>query len=174
VKLEAIALVGLIIGPMFASACSRDVAALTPQQVEQDYGVAGAQTGEVTTADGQVRGTLVPVTLADGRRAQLLIPSRSRTEPHSVYLRDEQGLHPVELSPGTTRGDMQTGPRVVARHPEPAHEHKRSWEQEALIIGGAAGGGAGIGALAGGKKGAGVGAAVGGVGGLIYDLATRK
>ena len=30
-----------------------------------------------------------------------------------------------------------------------------------------------IGALAGGKKGAGVGAAAGGVGGLIYDLATR-
>jgi hypothetical protein len=164
----------LFISVMFASACSRDVAALTPQQVEQDYGVTGAQTGVVSTADGQVRGTLVPVTLADGRRAQLLIPPRSRTEPHAVYLNDEQGLHPVELSPGTTRRDMQTAPRVVARHSEPAHKNKRSWEQEALIIGGAAGGGAGIGALAGGKKGAGVGAAVGGVGGLIYDLATRK
>ena len=105
-KFESIALAGLFTGAMFASACSRDVAALTPQQVEQDYGVAGAQTGVVTTADGQVRGTLVPVTLADGRRAQLLIPSRSRTEPHNVYLRDEQGLHPVELSPGTTRGDI--------------------------------------------------------------------
>jgi hypothetical protein len=172
-NVQRIALAVLFIGATFATACSRDVAALTPRQVEDNYGVAGAQTGAVTTQDGQVRGTLVPVTLADGRKAQLLIPARSRTEPHPVYLNDEQGLHPVELSPGTTRSEMQTAPRVVARRPEPAHANKRSWEQEALIIGGAAGGGAGIGALAGGKKGAGVGAAVGGVGGLIYDLATR-
>ena len=121
-----------------------------------------------------MKGTLVPVTLADGRQGQLLIPAKSRNEPHGVYLQDNQGLHPVELSPGTTRRDIQTSPRVVARRAEPAHKNKRSWEQEALIIGGAAGGGAGIGALAGGKKGAGVGAAVGGVGGLIDDLATRK
>jgi hypothetical protein len=164
----------LFTGATVASACSHDVAALTPQQVEDNYGVAGAQVGVVSTAEGQVRGTLVPVTLADGRQAQLLIPARSRAEPHAVYLRDEQGLHPVELSPGTTRSEMQTAPRVVARRPKLKHQNKRSWEQEALIIGGAAGGGAGIGALAGGKKGAGIGAAAGGVGGLIYDLATRK
>ena len=36
------------------------------------------------------------------------------------------------------------------------------------------GAGAAVGALTGGKKGAGIGAAAGGVGGLIYDLATRK
>ena len=164
----------IFVGATLAAGCSRDVAALSPQQVESDYGVAGAHTGTVTTADGQVRGTLVPVTLADGRQGQLLIPSRSRTEPHGVYLSDDQGLHPVELSPGTTRYEMERAPRVVSRRVEPAHTNKRSWEQEALIIGGAAGGGAGIGALAGGKKGAGVGAAVGGVGGLIFDLATRK
>jgi hypothetical protein len=157
----------------FATACSRDVAAVSPQQVESDYGVPGAHTGEVSTASGRVKGTLVPVTLADGRQGQLLIPARSRTEPHGVYLHDDQGLHPVELSPGTTRNDLQTAPRVVSRRAEPAHENKRSWEQDALIIGGAAGGGAGIGALAGGKKGAGVGAAVGGIGGLIFDLANR-
>ena len=164
----------LVTTATFATACSRDVAALSPQQVESDYGIAGAHTGTVATADGQLKGTLVPVTLADGRQAQLLIPAKSRNEPHGVYLQDNQGLHPVELSPGTTRSDIQAAPRVVARRAEPAHKNKRSWEQEALIIGGAAGGGAGIGALAGGKKGAGVGAAVGGVGGLIYDLATRK
>lgn len=173
-KLQLVALPGVFIGMMCATACSRDVAALSPQQVENDYGVAGSHTGTVQTANGQIRGTLVPVTLADGRQAQLLIPPQSHTEPHGVYLHDDQGLHPVELSPGTTRSEMQTAPRVVARRPEAAHANKRSWEQEALIIGGAAGGGAGIGALAGGKKGAGVGAAVGGVGGLIYDLATRK
>ena len=162
-----------LMGASSAAACSADVAAVSPQQVENDYGVGGAQTGTVTTANGSVRGTLVPVTLADGRKAQLVIPSRSRTEPHGIYLHDEQGLHPLEVSPGTSRTDLQTAPRVASRHVEPAHANKRSWEQEALIIGGAAGGGAGIGALAGGKKGAGVGAAVGGVGGLIYDLATR-
>ena len=50
----------------------------------------------------------------------------------------------------------------------------RTWEQEALIIGGSAGVGSGIGAIAGGKKGAAIGAASGGVAGLIYDLATRN
>jgi hypothetical protein len=173
-KVQPIVSAFVVTAATFATACSQDVAALSPQQVESEYGVAGAHTGEVSTADGRVKGTLVPVTLADGRQAQLLIPARSRKEPHGVYLNDDQGLHPVELSPGTTRSDVETAPRVVGRRAEPAHANKRSWEQEALIIGGAAGGGAGIGALAGGKKGAGVGAAVGGVGGLIYDLATRK
>ena len=173
-RVHRIASAVLFTGATFAAACSRDVGAVTPQQVENEYGVAGAHAGVVETADGKVRGTLVPVTLADGRQAQLLIPPRSRTEPHGVYLHDDQGLHPIELTPGTTRSQMQTAPRVVARRPEPAHANKRSWEQEALIIGGAAGGGAGIGALAGGKKGAGIGAAVGGVGGVIYDLATKK
>ena len=173
-KVQRIVSALVITTATFATACSRDVAALSPQQVESDYGVAGAHTGEVSTANGRVKGTLVPVTLADGRQGQLLIPARSRNEPHGVYLHDDQGLHPVELSPGTTRNDMQSAaPRVVSRRAEPAHPNKRSWEQEALIIGGAAGGGAGIGALAGGKKGAGIGAGVGGVGGLIYDLATR-
>ena len=170
IGLAALAIGALVVG----SGCSRDVGAVTPRQVEDDYGVGGAQAGTVTTAGGTVRGTLVPVTLADGRRAQLLIPARSRNEPHGIYLSDDQGLHPIEVSPGTSRADLRTGPRVVARRAEPAHKNRRSWEREALIIGGAAGGGAGIGALAGGKKGAGVGAAVGGVGGLIYDLATRK
>jgi hypothetical protein len=163
----------LFVTVVVANGCSRDVAAVTPQQVENDYGIAGARTGTVTTADGAVRGTLVPVTLADGRKAQLVIPAKTRDEPHGVYLHDEQGLHPIEVSPGASRADLERAPKVVARHAESPHPNKRSWEQEALIIGGAAGGGAGIGALAGGKKGAGVGAAIGGVGGLIYDLATR-
>ena len=171
---DAFCAIGLVVGAAVASGCARDVAALSPQQVESAYGVTGAQVGTVATPDGTVSGTLVPVTLADGRTGQLIIPSRSRGHAHGVYLRDEQGLHPIELSPGTTRAELQGPPRVVARRAEPAHKNKRSWEKEALIIGGSAGGGAGVGALVGGKKGAGIGAAVGGVGGLIYDLATRK
>jgi hypothetical protein len=58
--------------------------------------------------------------------------------------------------------------------PAPRHTQKRSWEQDALIIGGSAGTGTAIGAIAGGGKGAAVGAAAGGIGGLIYDLAARN
>ena len=50
----------------------------------------------------------------------------------------------------------------------------RSWQKEAIIIGGGTAAGAGIGALAGGKKGAAIGAISGGVAGLIYDMKTRK
>jgi hypothetical protein len=169
-----VACVASLIGALFVAGCSRDVGAVTPQQIENEYGIAGAHAGTVAGADGSVRGTLVPVTLEDGRKAQLVIPPRSRNEPHAVYLQDEQGLHPVEVSPSADRAQVQSAPRVVGRHAEPQHPNKRSWEQEALIIGGGAGGGAAIGALTSGKKGAGVGAAVGGVGGLIYDLATRN
>jgi hypothetical protein len=66
---------------------------------------------------------------------------------------------------------------VVVTQPAPApvvEKKKRSWEKEALIIGGSAGAGAAIGAIAGGKKGAGIGAVSGGVAGLIYDIATRN
>src|SRR5438270_659608 len=52
--------------------------------------------------------------------------------------------------------------------------HKRSWEKQALIVGGSAGAGAAIGAIAGGGKGAGIGALSGGFAGLIYNLATRN
>jgi hypothetical protein len=155
------------------NACSRDAQAMTPQSIEQQYGVAGAYTDTVSTADGSLRGTLVPVTLADGRTAQLFIPAKASKEPHAVYLRDGEGLHPVSVRTSSTREELTRSPAIVERHAEPAHSKKRSWEKEALIIGGSAGAGTAIGALAGGKKGAGVGAAAGGVGGLIFDLLTR-
>lgn len=153
-------------------ACSRDVQALDAQQVERQYGVA-ASNESVATSDGPVKGALVPITLANGRQGQLFIPQKQTNAVHHVYLRDEQGLHPVHLNDNASREEVTRAPTVVARRPEPQHQNKRSWEQEALIIGGSAGGGAAIGAIAGGKKGAGIGAAAGGVGGLIYDLITR-
>jgi hypothetical protein len=156
-----------------SSSCSR-AQAVTPDQVEKQYGVSGAYSDTVKTADGDaLPGTVVPVTMADGRKAQLVIPHERKKQPHSVYLRDNDGLHPVEVDRGASRNDVVNSPRVVAQQPEPQHREKRSWEKDALIIGGGAGAGAGIGAIAGGKKGAAVGAAAGGVGGLIYDLATR-
>lgn len=169
--LTAVAL-SLLSAALF-SACTRDAQALNADQIEQQYGVAGAYAGTVPTTDGPVKGTLVPITLANGRQGQLFIPQKQTNDPHAVYVRDEQGLHPVQLKERASRDEVARAPAVVAARPEAPHSKKRSWEKEALIIGGGAGGGAAIGALAGGKKGAGIGAAAGGVGGLIYDLMTR-
>lgn len=50
----------------------------------------------------------------------------------------------------------------------------RSAGKSAAIIGGSAAAGAAFGAIAGGGRGAAIGAAIGGIGGLIYDSATRN
>jgi hypothetical protein len=155
-------------------ACGPTVDAVTPGQLEQQYGISDAYAGEVPTSDGTIRGTLVPVTLADGRKAQLFVPQPSRNEAHRVYLHDEQGLHPVHLGNNATRDQITRAPAVVETRPEPTHKKKRSWEKDALIIGGSAAAGTAIGAVAGGKKGAAIGATAGGIGGLIYDLASRN
>jgi hypothetical protein len=59
------------------------------------------------------------------------------------------------------------------RYREPVN-NGRSWKKSALIIGGSAAGGAGLGAVVDGKSGAKKGAIIGGVGGLVFDLATRN
>jgi hypothetical protein len=156
------------------TACDRSVDAVTPAKLEQQYGVSGAHTEIVSTSEGSVRGTLVPVTLADGQKLQLFVPERQRNDAHGVYVRDDQGLHPVRIKEHTSRDEITRSPAVLDRQPEPAHKAKRSWEKDALIIGGGAGAGAAVGAVAGGSKGAAVGATAGGIGGLIYDLATRN
>jgi len=163
---------GLAGAGLFPS-CERDSQAMTPQKIEQQYGVSGAYADQVTTAEGAMQGTIVPVTLADGRKAELIIPSKLANAPHPVFLRDNDGIHPVQINENTSREVVTRSPAVVSRRPEPQHARKRSWEKDALIIGGGAGAGAAIGAVASGKKGAAVGATAGGIGGLIYDLATR-
>jgi hypothetical protein len=162
-----------VFGATGVNACTRDIQAMDAQDIERQYGVAGAYTDSIATRDGPLRGTLVPITLANGRQGQLFIPQKQGNDPHAVYVRDEQGLHPVRLSDHASRDEMARSAGIIETRPEPPHANRRSWEKEALIIGGSAGAGTAIGALAGGKKGAGVGAAAGGVGGLIYDLVTR-
>ena len=165
---------GLIAAGALAG-CSQDIQASDePKSIAQQYGVAGAYTDTISTENGAMKGTLVPVTLADGRTAQLFIPGVKAREPHTVYLRENDGLHPVHIQENATREQVAKSPAIVERRAEPTHTNKRSWEKEALIIGGSAGAGTAIGAIAGGKKGAGIGAAAGGVGGLIYDLMTRE
>jgi len=163
-----------LIGAAGSTSCTQDVQAMDAQQIEQKYGVTGAFASTIATPDGPMAGTLVPITLASGRQAQLFIPHRQASDVQAVYIRDDAGLHPVQLSDRASRDEVSRAPRIVETRAAPPKSGKRSWEKEVLIVGGSAGAGTAIGALAGGKKGAGVGAAVGGVGGLIYDLATRN
>ena len=159
-------------GAMMTSACSSTN--LDAKAIENKYGVSGATTENILTADGvMMRSTVVPVTLPDGQK-ELVIPQKS--DGNAVYLRDEAGMHPVMLQDrGVSRDQfVRSNPTVVERRATPQQSKKRSWQKEALIIGGSAGAGAGIGAIVGGKKGAGIGAASGGIAGLIYDLSTRN
>src|SRR5438309_284842 len=64
------ALTFALLGATLGTACTRDVQALDGQQIEQQYGVPGAHSDTITLPDGQAKGTLVPITLANGRHGQ--------------------------------------------------------------------------------------------------------
>jgi hypothetical protein len=169
--------VGMIAG------CDREprvIANTDTSTIEERYGLSSYM-DRVPTAEGAVDVTVIPVTLSDGRTAQLVVPQR-QSASHRVFLREGGELYPVVLNDsGMSREEfVQSEPRIVERVVERPTtpravepKKKRSLEKEILIVAGSAGAGAAIGALAGGGKGAAIGAASGGVAGLIYDLATR-
>src|SRR5581483_5340864 len=134
--------------------CASDSQAITPEAIEQQYGVPGAFVGQISTPDGPLKGTVVPVTLADGRKGQLLIP-QGKNNSHAAYLQDASGTYPVQVRQTATRQEVVESPAVVDTVQDPQHPNQRSWEKQALIIGGTAGAGAAVGAIAGGGKGAG-------------------
>ena len=170
----------LLVATLAVAACSRANADIDPKSIEAKYGLSGGYVEEIATEDGKVKATVIPTTLDDGRRVQLLIPHQPIGD-HQVYMRDGIAVTPLELSdPKVSKQQfVQSQPRVVERRPAPVaattqKTKKRSLEKEVLIVGGSAGAGAAIGAVAGGGKGAGIGALSGGVAGLVYDLATRN
>jgi hypothetical protein len=77
---SVLAVAGLVAG------CATEAKTLDPDQVEKQYGVSGAYNGSVPTPDGPMEGTIIPITLADGRTAQLVIPKRQASDARSVYL----------------------------------------------------------------------------------------
>ena len=170
-----LASVGVICVTFLAISCTKTVDATTsPKALQDRYGITDAYSGQVSTPEGAIRGTIVPVTLPDGRKGQLIVPE-SKHEYHPAYIQDGEGVHPIALQQGVTREELATEqPRVVSHQTEHGHANQHPWEKDLLLIGGGAGGGAAIGAIAGGKKGAAIGAGAGGIGGLIYDLASKN
>jgi hypothetical protein len=169
-----------------AAGCGKAKADYDPKAIEAAYGLSGAYVDKVSTQDGDVDATIVPTTLEDGRKVQLVIPHNQLDPRYKVYMRDGVTITPVALAdPTVQRADfVQSRPTVVERRvvesrpvesrTAPATKKKRSTKDELLIIGGSAGAGTAIGAVAGGKKGAAIGAVSGGIAGLVYDLATRN
>lgn len=121
--------------------------------------------------------TVVTVQAGDSNAVKVDCNQVARSvQPVVVQTDEEVVARPVVHR--TVRRRVQ--PRTVTyydderEYPRQYRNRKRSWQKEALIIGGSAGAGTAIGAVAGGKKGAGIGALSGGVAGLVYDLATRN
>jgi len=171
----------MLIAASGIAACTKVSADADPKSIEQKYGLSGGYVDQIDTENGKVEATIIPTTLDDGRRVQLLIP-HERIGDHQVYMRDGITITPMELSdPNMSKQQfVQSKPRVVDRRPiaapapSSAQPKKRSLGKEVLIVGGSAGAGAAIGGLAGGGKGAGIGALTGGAAGLVYDLMPRN
>ena len=114
---------------------------------------------------------VVPSVGADGRPLPVVINVGSPAPLADASMQPQ--ATPVAYRPMVQSAAYEPAPRP-RRATSSSETGTRSWQKEAIIIGGSTAAGAGIGAIAGGKKGAAIGAISGGVAGLIYDMKTRK
>lgn len=74
--------------------------------IARQYGLTGLVTETIVTSNGPLEGTLVPVTLADGRAAHLFVPTYQSRDVEPVYLRDGDTLVALQLSGHTGRSPL--------------------------------------------------------------------
>ena len=88
-----------------------------------------------------MEGTIIPITLAYGWYWSVGdSATTSQRCPVGVSGRCSRVWHPVQLKENATRQDVTSAPAIVQRRSETERVgKKRSWEKEALIIGGSAG-----------------------------------
>ena len=101
------------------AACSKANADVDPKAIEQKYGLSGGYVDEISTEDGKVKATIIPTTLDDGRRVQLVIPHQPIGN-HQVYMREGITITPLELSDSklSKQQFVQSQPRIVERRDE--------------------------------------------------------
>src|SRR5262249_17384625 len=111
----------LLVTALVSAACNRASADIDPKAIESKYGLSGGYVDEISTADGEVKATIIPTTLDDGRKVQLVIPHQPIGD-HQVYMRDGITTTPLELSdPKVSKQQfVESRPRVVERRPAPA------------------------------------------------------
>src|SRR5947207_12979664 len=103
-----VAVIG-VCAAMVMFSCTKRVDATSPQALQERYGISNAYRGQVATSDGAMHGTLVPVTLPDGRKAELIVPD-GQDDFHTTYLHDANGLHPAAVQDSGTRDGLGTQP----------------------------------------------------------------
>src|SRR5213594_64961 len=111
------AMLALMLTALLAiSACSKANADVDPKAIEQKYGLSGGYVDEISTEEGKVKATIVPTTMDDGRKVQLLIPHQPIGD-HQVYMRDGITITPLELAdPNVSKQQfVQSQPRIVER-----------------------------------------------------------
>src|SRR5215813_3504426 len=111
----------MLAAALVTGACNRASADTDPKAIEAKYGLSGGYVDEINTEDGKIKATIIPTTLDDGRKVQLVIPHQPIGD-HQVYMRDGITTTPLELSdPKVSKQQfVQSQPRIVERRPAPA------------------------------------------------------
>jgi len=79
-----------------------------------------------TIATTSLKGTIVPVTLADGRTAQLFIPTKQANQSHGCTCATPR----VSIKDNVTRDEVTRSPAVIEKEAEASDADKRWWEKK--------------------------------------------